>query len=56
MASTGSGYSRAGLIACALLVAVHFAGTNGIDIFLEWNVALDTTLQPVSRDQPVWIA
>ncbi|XP_060675790.1 monocopper oxidase-like protein SKU5 [Ziziphus jujuba] len=54
MASTGSGYSRAdGLIACALLVAVLFAGTNAIDIFLEWNVALDTTLQPVSQDQPV---
>ncbi|XP_038688872.1 monocopper oxidase-like protein SKU5, partial [Tripterygium wilfordii] len=29
------------------------AGANAVDIFLEWNVAIDSTIKPVSVDQPV---
>lgn len=28
--------------------------TNGAEIFLEWHVALNTTIKPVSVDQPVY--
>lgn len=41
------------LIPCAALLAIFIAGANGIDIFLEWDVAADTTIKPLSVDQPV---
>ncbi|KAK4836723.1 hypothetical protein QYF36_026997 [Acer negundo] len=37
----------------AILLAIFFATANGIDIFLEWNVALDSTIKPAGLDQPV---
>lgn len=37
------------LFTLLLRVAVN----NGAEIFLEWHVALNTTLRPVSSDQPV---
>ncbi|TXG49422.1 hypothetical protein EZV62_025297 [Acer yangbiense] len=37
----------------AILVGIFFATANGIDIFLEWNVALDSTIKPAGFDQPV---
>lgn len=42
-----------GRVAFATLVAIFVAGANAIDIFLEWNVALDNTIQPVPLKQPV---
>lgn len=51
MASTG--YHRR-LIACAMLIAAALlAQVNAIHIYLEWNVTLDSTIKPVSQDQPV---
>ncbi|GMY09313.1 monocopper oxidase-like protein SKU5 [Fagus crenata] len=50
MAFTGH---HGGPIAFATLIAIFVAGANAIDIFLEWNVALDYTIQPVSVYQPV---
>ncbi|KAM3698447.1 hypothetical protein ACB098_06G188600 [Castanea mollissima] len=44
MAFTGCHMGR---VAFATLVAIFVAGANAIDIFLEWNVALDNTIQPV---------
>jgi hypothetical protein len=46
------GYPR-GLTGCAALLAVFLARASGIDIFLEWNVALDNTIRPVTVEQPV---
>ncbi|KAL9365604.1 hypothetical protein Peur_043477 [Populus x canadensis] len=46
------GYPR-GLTVCAALLAVFLARASGIDIFLEWNVALDNTIRPVTVEQPV---
>ncbi|KAL3581356.1 hypothetical protein D5086_015688 [Populus alba] len=46
------GYPR-GLKVCAALLAVFLARASGIDIFLEWNVALDYTIIPVTVEQPV---
>ncbi|XP_024017426.1 monocopper oxidase-like protein SKS1 [Morus notabilis] len=37
----------------AALLASLVARASAIDIFLEWNVALDNTTRPVSVDQPV---
>ena len=42
-----------GKVAFATLVAIFVAGANAIDVFLEWNVVLDNTIQPVSLKQPV---
>ena len=42
-----------GRVAFATLIAIFVAGANAIDILLEWNVALDNTIQPVSLKQPV---
>ena len=42
-----------GRVAFAMLIAIFVAGANAIDMFLEWNVALDNTIQPVSLKQPV---
>ncbi|KAL4621584.1 hypothetical protein ACB092_06G239500 [Castanea dentata] len=50
MAFTGYHMGR---VAFATLVAIFVAGANAIDIFLEWNVALDNTIQPVCLKQPV---
>ncbi|XP_035548513.1 monocopper oxidase-like protein SKU5 [Juglans regia] len=50
MASTSH---HRGLIAYATLISIFVARANAIDIFLEWNVALDNTIQPVSQDQSV---
>ncbi|KAJ7974997.1 monocopper oxidase-like protein SKU5 [Quillaja saponaria] len=50
MASTG--YGR-GLVLYAILFAVLVAGSNAIDIFLEWKVTFDTTIKPVTVDQPI---
>lgn len=41
------------VVPCAALLAIFIAGANGIDIFLEWNVAADNTIKPLSVDQPV---
>lgn len=50
MASTGHCSS---LIAYVTLIAIFVAGASAIDIFLEWNVALNDTIGPVSVNQPV---
>ena len=50
MAFTGYHMGR---VAFAMLIAIFVAGANAIDIFLEWNVALDNTIQPVSLKLPV---
>ncbi|KAK4578646.1 hypothetical protein RGQ29_028656 [Quercus rubra] len=50
MAFTGYHMGR---VAFTMLIAIFVAGANAIDIFLEWNVALDDTIQPVSLKQPV---
>ena len=50
MAFTGYHMGR---VAFTMLIAIFVAGANAIDIFLEWNVALDNTIQPVSLKQPV---
>lgn len=39
----------------AMMLAVLTTGARGIDIFLEWNVAFDSTIKPVNVEQPVWI-
>ncbi|KAK9283400.1 hypothetical protein L1049_011642 [Liquidambar formosana] len=39
------------LVVC--LTVLTFAVANGAEIFLEWHVAIDTTIRPVSVDQPV---
>ena len=36
-----------------VLIGLFAITVNAIDIFLEWNVALDSTIQPVSQLQPV---
>ncbi|KAJ0102170.1 hypothetical protein Patl1_06006 [Pistacia atlantica] len=41
------------LFACVTLLTIFITGACGIDIFLEWNVAIDSTIKPVSVDQPV---
>ncbi|KAK9910031.1 hypothetical protein M0R45_034008 [Rubus argutus] len=45
--------ASAGLIKCAILILALVARANAIHIYLDWNVNLDTTIQPVSMDQPV---
>ncbi|RVW97654.1 Monocopper oxidase-like protein SKU5 [Vitis vinifera] len=49
---TSSGHHR-WLIACTALLAVFVVGANGGDIYLEWNVAIDTTINPTILQQPV---
>lgn len=49
---TFSGHHR-WLIACTALLAVFVVGANGVDIYLEWNVAIDTTINPTILQQPV---
>jgi iron transport multicopper oxidase len=34
-------------------MAIFVSGADAVDIFLEWNVALDNTIKPVLQDQPV---
>ncbi|XP_015583100.1 monocopper oxidase-like protein SKU5 isoform X2 [Ricinus communis] len=42
------------LVVLAAVTLLLFAtAVNGADIFYEWRVALDTTIKPVSADQPV---
>ncbi|XP_062089093.1 monocopper oxidase-like protein SKU5 [Humulus lupulus] len=53
MASTGCHKGLNLIIYAALVITALFSETNAIDIFLEWNVALDTTIRPVLVDQPV---
>ncbi|KAM5555866.1 monocopper oxidase-like protein SKU5 [Rosa sericea] len=42
-----------GLIKCAILVLALVARANAIHIYLDWDVTLDSTIKPVSMDQPV---
>lgn len=42
-----------GLKVCAALLAVFLARASGIGIFLEWNVAPDYTIIPVTVEQPI---
>ncbi|XP_004308756.1 PREDICTED: monocopper oxidase-like protein SKU5-like [Fragaria vesca subsp. vesca] len=42
-----------GLIKCAILVLALVARANAIHIYLDWDVTLDSTIKPVSLDQPV---
>ncbi|XP_050211770.1 monocopper oxidase-like protein SKS1 [Mercurialis annua] len=44
-------HGRLTMLASLLIALV--AGVSGADIYLEWNVALDSTIKPVSVDQPV---
>ncbi|PON35655.1 Copper-resistance protein [Parasponia andersonii] len=53
MASIGSTNGLNMITFSALFITALFAGANAIDIFLEWHVALDTTIRPVLVDQPV---
>ncbi|XP_021690259.2 monocopper oxidase-like protein SKU5 [Hevea brasiliensis] len=48
----GLGHHR-GLAVFIKLLVVLVARANGADILLEWNVSLDTTIKPISVDQPV---
>ncbi|KAM6600693.1 hypothetical protein CsatA_020302 [Cannabis sativa] len=41
------------IIFVSLIITALFSEANAINIFLEWNVALDTTIRPVLVDQPV---
>ncbi|KAL5735066.1 hypothetical protein ACOSP7_032927 [Xanthoceras sorbifolium] len=50
--ATFSGNQR-WLIAPTTLLGIFFATASGIDMFLEWNVAIDTTIKPAGLDQPV---
>ncbi|KAB2597966.1 monocopper oxidase-like protein SKU5 [Pyrus ussuriensis x Pyrus communis] len=50
IASTG--FNCRSLAWAMLIVVVLVDRSNGIDIFLEWHVTLDTTLKPVTQDQP----
>lgn len=50
MASTGC---IRGLIACVVFISLIFNVSYAIDIFLNWNVALDYTINPLSQNQPV---
>ncbi|CAI0410869.1 unnamed protein product [Linum tenue] len=36
-----------------IVLTILVAGANAADIFLTWNVSLDTTLNPISVQQPV---
>lgn len=45
-------YDCSWLIVCAAVLSLLKAA-NGVDIFLEWHIAVDTTIKPVSMDQPV---
>lgn len=45
-------YDCSWLIVCATVLSLLKAA-NGVDIFLEWHIAVDTTIKPVSMDQPV---
>ncbi|KAA0034689.1 monocopper oxidase-like protein SKU5 [Cucumis melo var. makuwa] len=36
-----------------LVIGLFALSVNAIDIFLEWNVTLDSTIQPASQQQPV---
>ena len=45
-------YDCSWLIVCATVLSLLKAA-NGVDIFLEWHIAIDTTIKPVSMDQPV---
>ncbi|GFS30120.1 SKU5 similar 9 [Actinidia rufa] len=47
------GFFMRGVITCIAVVVLFVNRANGIDIFLEWNVAIDTTINPVSVNQPV---
>lgn len=42
-------------IVWVLIFAALTTGARGIDIFLEWNVALDWNIRPINVEQPVWI-
>ncbi|KAM1019687.1 hypothetical protein ACFX2J_040883 [Malus domestica] len=48
-----TGFNRRSIAWAALIAVVLVARANAIDIFLEWHVTLDSTLKPVTRDQPV---
>ncbi|KAK9124112.1 hypothetical protein Sjap_013714 [Stephania japonica] len=37
----------------ASALALIVSGTKGIDIFLEWDVSIDSNARPFSADQPV---
>lgn len=41
------------LIVCAAVFAALLARTNCIDIYKEWIVSLDSTINPLSSPQPV---
>ena len=45
-------YDCSWLIVCATVLSLLKAA-NGVDIFLEWHIAIDTTIKPVYMDQPV---
>ncbi|XXG83620.1 hypothetical protein AAC387_Pa10g1334 [Persea americana] len=40
-------------IVWVLILAALTTGARGIDIFLEWNVALDWNIRPINAEQPV---
>ena len=46
-------YLPHGRVTFATLITIFVVGANAIDMFLEWNVALDNTIQPVSLKQPI---
>ncbi|TQD93652.1 hypothetical protein C1H46_020755 [Malus baccata] len=48
-----TGFNRRSFAWAVLIAVVLVARANAIDIFLEWHLTLDTTLKPVTRDQPV---
>ncbi|KAM1125724.1 hypothetical protein FF1_040996 [Malus domestica] len=48
-----TGFNRRSFAWAVLIAVVLVARANAIDIFMEWHLTLDTTLKPVTRDQPV---
>ncbi|KAF4384003.1 hypothetical protein F8388_018755 [Cannabis sativa] len=51
--STGCDKGLNLIIFVSLIITALFSEANAINIFLEWNVALDSTIRPVLVDQPV---
>lgn len=41
------------LVLSMTVIAMLLGGNHAIDIYLDWDVALDSTVSPVSTNQPV---
>lgn len=48
-------FSGVSVIKFAYILGMLMAIANAEDIFLEWHVAIDTSIRPVFADQPVTV-